>query len=105
MIYGLSVGGPDLGCPFVELTEYHAKARRQVRFFEMTRKGFVLLAMGFTGRTALAFKSRYIDEFDRMEAQQAALKAPQAPALPNFMDAGEAAIAWAEQYRAREAAN
>jgi len=37
--------------------------------FLMDRKGFVLLAMGFTGDTALQFKSKYIDEFYRMEAE------------------------------------
>ncbi len=61
---------------------------RQSRTYEMTRDGFTPLAMGFTGKTALAFKVRYIEEFNRMEAQ---LKMPQAPQLPNFMDPGEAA--------------
>jgi len=51
--------------------------------YEMTRDGFTLLAMGFTGKTALAFKVRYIEEFNRMEA---ALRAPVQPVLPNFTD-------------------
>lgn len=46
---------------------------RQSRAYDMTRDGFTLLAMGFTGKTALAFKVRYVEEFNRMEAQ---LKAP-----------------------------
>ena len=33
------------------------------------RKGFVLLAMGFTGEKALQFKIAYIDAFDRMEEE------------------------------------
>lgn len=33
----------------------------------MDRKGFVLLAMGFTGEVALKFKIAYIDAFDTME--------------------------------------
>lgn len=37
--------------------------------YRMDRKGFVLLAMGFTGETALKFKIAYIDTFDRMEEQ------------------------------------
>lgn len=37
--------------------------------YRITRTGFVLLAMGFTGKKALAFKLAYIDAFDRMEAQ------------------------------------
>ncbi len=36
--------------------------------YEMTRDGFTLLAMGFTGKKALTFKLAYIDAFNRMEA-------------------------------------
>ena len=61
------------------------------RLYEMDRKGFVFVTMGFTGKKAMSFKSRYIDEFDRMEA---ALKAPQAPALPDFI--GESGISMSE---------
>ena len=39
-----------------------------VRSFDLTRDGFTLLAMGFTGKRALAFKLAYIDAFNRMEA-------------------------------------
>ncbi|MBP2150103.1 phage regulator Rha-like protein [Xanthobacter flavus] len=46
---------------------------RQVRSFDMTRDGFTLLAMGFTGAKALKFKLAYIAEFNAMEE---ALKAP-----------------------------
>jgi len=34
----------------------------------ITRDGFTLLAMGFTGKRALAFKLAYIDAFNHMEA-------------------------------------
>lgn len=37
--------------------------------YSMDRKGFVLLAMGFTGEKALKFKIAYIDAFDAMEAK------------------------------------
>lgn len=37
--------------------------------FELTRDGFTLLAMGFTGKRALQFKLAYIDAFNKMEAQ------------------------------------
>ncbi|MBS7546405.1 Rha family transcriptional regulator [Ancylobacter oerskovii] len=85
--------------PNFRLSEYLDSTGRTLPAYEMTRDGFTLLAMGFTGKTALAFKVRYIEEFNRMEA---ALKAPQAPALPNFTDPAAAAIAWAEQYRKRD---
>lgn len=35
----------------------------------MNRDGFTLLAMGFTGKQALAFKLKYIDAFNQMEQQ------------------------------------
>jgi Rha family phage regulatory protein len=37
--------------------------------YRLTRDGFTLLAMGFTGKKALDFKLAYIDAFKRMEAQ------------------------------------
>lgn len=43
-------------------------ATRQRHHYEMDRKGFTLLAMGFTGPKALEWKIAYIDAFDRMEA-------------------------------------
>jgi Rha family phage regulatory protein len=55
-------------------TEIYERAEGEVagkalRWFEMTRTGFTLLAMGFTGEKAVEFKLRYIREFDRMEAE------------------------------------
>lgn len=37
------------------------------RCYEMDRRGFTLLSMGFTGKKALAFKLRYIDAFEAAE--------------------------------------
>jgi Rha family phage regulatory protein len=37
--------------------------------YNLTRDGFTLLAMGFTGARALKFKLAYIDAFNRMEAE------------------------------------
>lgn len=42
--------------------------------YVMTRDGFALLAMGFTGKKALEFKLKFIDAFNRMEQ---ALSVPQ----------------------------
>jgi Rha family phage regulatory protein len=41
---------------------------RQDTAYRLTRDGFVLLAMGFTGKQAFQFKLAYIEEFNRMEA-------------------------------------
>lgn len=40
---------------------------QQAPAFRITRDGFTLLAMGFTGKKALQFKLDYIDAFNRME--------------------------------------
>lgn len=37
--------------------------------YEITRDGFTLLAMGFTGKKALQFKLAYIDAFNQMESK------------------------------------
>ena len=51
----------------------------QSRVFEMDRDGFVLLAMGFTGKKALKWKLAYIEAFNRMET---ALRSGEPMSLP-----------------------
>lgn len=48
---------------------------RPQRAYLMNRDGFSLLVMGFTGKSALEWKLKYIEAFNRMEAQ---IKSPQA---------------------------
>ena len=48
----------------VEYTDAQGKPRPE---YLLTRDGFTLLAMGFTGTKALAFKVAYINAFNRME--------------------------------------
>lgn len=48
---------------------------REFRSFAMTRDGFILLAMGFTGAKALKWKLRYIEAFNVMEAELRSRKA------------------------------
>ena len=55
-------------------------ATRKVPAYWMDRKGFCLLAMGFTGAKALEFKCAFYDEFDRME------KALSGESGPDFID-------------------
>ena len=38
------------------------------KFYKMTKNGFMLLVMGFTGKAAMAIKERFIDAFDEMES-------------------------------------
>jgi Rha family phage regulatory protein len=51
------------------------------RYFTMTRDGFTLVGMGFSGEKALKFKLAYIDAFNRMEAELR-----DRPALPDLND-------------------
>lgn len=44
-------------------------ATREEPAYRMTREGFMLLAMGFTGKEALRWKLAYIAAFNRMEAE------------------------------------
>lgn len=46
------------------------------RSYDMTRDGFTLLAMGFTGAKALKWKLKYIEAFNIMEAELRARPAP-----------------------------
>lgn len=66
-------------------------ATRKVPAYWMDRKGFCLLAMGFTGAKALEFKCAFYDEFERMEE---ALRAPSDQS---------ALITTTEQYEIRKA--
>lgn len=61
---------PTLGLHGFMQTPYVEPATGQTyRSFDMTRKAFTLLAMGFTGAKALKWKLAYIDVFEAMEAE------------------------------------
>jgi len=50
--------------------------------YHLTRDGFTLLAMGFNGKRAMAFKLAYIDAFNRMEAELQGKVAELPPPVP-----------------------
>lgn len=64
-------GSPDLGNRswFKVVEAFDSKANRNIRSFDMTKDGFTLLVMGYTGPKAMQFKVAYINEFNRMEAE------------------------------------
>ena len=74
-----------------EQVEIGSGAKRTVTGYWMDRKGFCLLAMGFTGSKALEFKCAFYDQFERMEE---ALRAPSDQS---------ALITTTEQYEIRKA--
>lgn len=49
--------------------EYTDERGRKQPCYQITRDGFTLLAMGFTGKRAMAWKLAYLAAFNAMEAQ------------------------------------
>jgi len=79
---------------FQQTSYIHPQNGQEYRMYLMDRDGFSLLVMGFTGNKALAWKLKYIEAFNRMEAE---LMKRQANVLPDFTNPVEAARAWADQ--------
>lgn len=52
-----------------ELSVYKDKSGKQNKEYIITKDGFVMLAMGYTGEKAMAFKEAYIAEFNAMDAE------------------------------------
>lgn len=59
---------PNFGEMFIEsnIPDFYNRTRR---IYYMTKDGFTLLAMGFTGKKAMKFKLQYINAFNKMEEQ------------------------------------
>jgi anti-repressor protein len=60
---------PRFGRSNFALTVFKDSQGREQEEVLMTRDGFVLLAMGYTGKKAMSFKEAYIAEFNRMERE------------------------------------
>jgi Rha family phage regulatory protein len=52
---------------FIESTYVHPQNKQTYKCYELTRDGFSLLVMGFTGKKALEWKLKYIEAFNLME--------------------------------------
>lgn len=52
-----------------ELSSYKSRQGKQIPMIQMTRDGFSVLVMGFTGKEAMAWKEKYIAAFNLMEAE------------------------------------
>lgn len=59
----------DFGKQNFVLSSYISLQNKRLECYEMTRDGFSLLAMGFTGRKALQWKIKYIEAFNAMERE------------------------------------
>ncbi len=69
-----------------ELTSYKDRLGRKYPEYRLTRDGFTILAMGFTGKKAMQFKIAYINRFNEMEASLAELATVRLE-FPDFTDA------------------
>lgn len=56
-------------------------AQQNQPYYELTRDGFALLVMGFTGKRAMAWKIKFLDAFNAMEA---ALRKDATPGLDHI---------------------
>lgn len=61
--------GSNLSSLYFSKSDYTDSKGEQRDCYIITRKGFTLLAMGFTGDKALDFKIEFIDAFDKMEEE------------------------------------
>lgn len=80
----LKIGEPDWQNNFI-LSSYKDRGKKYPEYL-LTRDGFTLLAMGFTGKKAMQFKIAYIDRFNKMESFIKNLYEAKAD-FPEFTDA------------------
>ena len=64
------------------LSSYLTEQNKEMPMYVMSKDGFVLLVMGYTGPEAMRMKKAYIARFNEMEEQLRAAS----PLLPNFRD-------------------
>lgn len=59
-------------------------AEREIRYYEITKDGFMFLVMGFTGKKAARLKEAYIAKFNAMESElnSSSFSGPIMPAFP-----------------------
>ena len=79
-------------------TEYKVGfGMKKISAYLLSKDGFIMLTMGYTGEKAMQFKEAYINRFNEMEARlaQRVPDDPTALGLPDFRNPVEAAKAWA----------
>ena len=87
---------------FIKSTYVHPQNGQSYPMYYMTRDGFSLLVMGFTGKSALEWKLKYIEAFNKMEE---ALRAKQLAIPQDYPSALRALADEAEKRLALEAEN
>lgn len=72
----IAEAGPDFGERNFAPSSYLTEQFKELRCFDVTRDGFSMLVMGFTGAEATRWKVLYIEAFNAMEAEISAFRAP-----------------------------
>lgn len=98
-IEGIANFGDTQGM-FHKVSHVNEQNGQEYKEYLMNRDGFSLLVMGFTGKEAMAWKIKYIQAFNEMEAKIREKTLP----MPNFNNPAEAARAWANEYEAKQKA-
>ena len=95
-IEGLISSDLSVSQMMIKTTYKDIRNREQLEYF-LTRDGFTLLAMGFTGKKALKWKLKYIEAFNKMEKELMSNKS-------SYMidDPIERAKAWIKEQQEKE---
>lgn len=67
LIGGIAKNGDTYTHLFIETKYQHEQNKQWYKEYLLTRDGFSLLVMGFTGESALVWKLKYIEAFNKME--------------------------------------
>ena len=78
-------------------TTYVNEQGKEQPMFVMNRDGFTLLAMGFSGEKALEFKVKYIDAFNKMEAELKSQQTKQLSAAESLLQSVQLLVAHERQ--------
>ena len=86
---------------FIESQYQHPQNKQWYKEYLLTRDGFSLLVMGFTGKEALQWKLKYIEAFNKMEEM---IKNQMVVQLDSYMiaDPLERARKWIEEEQERQ---
>lgn len=66
--------GDEFGVQNYLQSSYRSLQNKELECFEMTRDGFAILAMGFTGPEAMKWKKAYLKAFNEMEEMLSCVK-------------------------------
>ena len=75
------IGEQAFSEPNFGLATYLDAQKKPRQMYRLSRDGFALIAMGFTGKEALVWKIKFLDAFNAMEAELQARTARYAAAL------------------------